>query len=57
MSEADASSGNASESVQISSEVKKRLQEYSRQHNQPLGRTLDKVIRVYVQRRLSKEGR
>lgn len=56
MSEADASSGNASESVQISSEVKKRLQEYSRQHNQPLCRTLDKVIRVYVQMRLSKEG-
>jgi len=55
MSEAVASSKGASESVRISSEVKKRLQEYSRQHNQPLRRTLDQAICIYVEERLPKE--
>ena len=55
MSEADASLKGDSESVRISSEVKKRLQKYSRQHNQPLRRTLDQAIGVYISKQLSKE--
>lgn len=44
----------ASESVRISSRVKKRLQEYSRLRNQPLRQILDKAICFYMRRR-SKE--
>ena len=54
MSEADTSLKGVSESVRISSKVKKRLQEYSRQRNQPLRQILDRAICVYVRRR-SKE--
>jgi predicted transcriptional regulator len=55
MSGADANLKGASESVRISREVKKRLQDYSRQHNQPLRRILDQAIFIYVQKRRSKE--
>lgn len=46
-----------SESVRISNEVKKRLQEYCRQHKQPIRRVLDKAICDYVQNRNLKEER
>jgi predicted transcriptional regulator len=55
MSEGTASLKETSESVRISSEVKKRLQKYSLQHKQPLRRILDQAISDYVRRRLSKE--
>ena len=55
MSEGAASLKGTSESVRISSEVKKRLQEYSRECKQPLRRILDQAISDYVQERLPKE--
>lgn len=57
MSEAASSSKETSESVRISSEVKQRLQEYCRQHKQPIRRVLDKAICDYVQNRQLKEER
>lgn len=51
MSKADASLEGSSESVRIAKEVKKRLQEYSRQRKQPLRRMLDRAVCVYVQER------
>ncbi|HNX52653.1 MAG TPA: hypothetical protein PLD51_08255 [Pontiellaceae bacterium] len=57
MSEAASSSKETSESVRISSEVKQRLQEYCRQHKQPIRRVLDKAICDYVQDRQLKEER
>lgn len=54
MSEADASLKGASESVRISSRVKKRLQEHCRRNSRPLRQVLDKAIDDYVHRRLTK---
>jgi predicted transcriptional regulator len=56
MNEAGASLKGVSESVRISSAVKKKLQEYSRQRKQPLRRIIDKAIYTYVQDRLEKES-
>ncbi len=57
MSEAVISPKETSESVRISSEVKRRLQEYCRQQKQPIRRVLDKAICDYVQSRHLKEER
>ena len=57
MSEAVIIPKETSESVRISSGVKRRLQEYCRQHKQPIRRVLDKAICDYVQNRHLKEGR
>jgi len=55
MSGAKASLKGVSESVRISSDVKKRLQKYSRQHKQPLRRTLDQAVNVYMKKQQAKE--
>jgi hypothetical protein len=55
MNKAAAGSKEVSESVRISSAVKKRLQKYSRQHKQPIRRVLDKAICIYVREQRSKE--
>jgi predicted transcriptional regulator len=55
MSKTGGSSGETSESVRISSEIKRKLQEYSRQQQRPLRRELDKAVEIYLREWTGKE--